>query len=142
MTELNLLTFNINDEIFALDLNYVREVIDKPEIMPVPDAPEFVLGVINLRGEILATIDMKLKLDLGATDISEDDMIIIAEFGNYSTGLLIKNFPTVVQSAEELLEEPTIIQPSIEIELIRGVVELEDDVIVLLNLEKLLEREG
>jgi purine-binding chemotaxis protein CheW len=73
------LTFKLGDEVFALDISRVREVLEHPRITKVPGTPEFMRGVINLRGRVVPVIDIKLKFDMGKTEKTIDTCIIIVE---------------------------------------------------------------
>ena len=73
------LTFTLSDEVFALDISKVREVLDFTTVARVPRTPDFMLGVINLRGSVVPVVDMRLKFGMSATERSVNTCIIIVE---------------------------------------------------------------
>src|SRR5512135_276773 len=73
------LTFKLGDEVFALDIAKVREVLDFTAVTKVPRTPEFMRGVINLRGNVVPVVDMRLKLGLTQTEKTVDTCVVIAE---------------------------------------------------------------
>ncbi len=73
------LTFKLEDEVFALDISKVREVLDFTVVAKVPQTPDFMLGVINLRGRVVPVVDMRLKFGMSATEATVNTCIIIVE---------------------------------------------------------------
>lgn len=80
------LTFRMRDEEYALNISNVREILEVPQITRIPRMPEFMTGVINLRGNVLPVVDLRLKFDLGVTDITDTTAIIVIEVPSGENG--------------------------------------------------------
>src|SRR5512147_1785615 len=92
------LTYKLGDEVFALDITKVREILDFTAITKVPKTPDFMRGVINLRGSVVPVVDMKLKFGLEKTEKTVDTCIIVIE-------IAIDGETTVVGSLADKVEE-------------------------------------
>ena len=73
-------TFLLDDEIYALDVAHAREIVEVPRLTRMPNAPDWIRGVMNLRGSIVPVIDLKQKFDMGATVISGRSCVLLVEF--------------------------------------------------------------
>lgn len=107
------LSFKLGDELFAIHVSGITNIIEVPKITKVPQVPDFMKGVINLRGKILPLIDTKLKLGLTTTEFTSNTCILVLDIvqGNeiISLGILVDN----VQEVSELEEEELILTPSL-----------------------------
>ena len=79
MSSRQYVTFNLGDELFAFEVTTTREILSLAAITKVPQTPEYVLGVINLRGQVVPVVDMRLKLGLPAGDVTDETCIIVVE---------------------------------------------------------------
>ena len=134
------LTFNLNEESFALDVARVREILEFTGVTKVPRTPDFMRGVINLRGSVVPVMDMKLKFNLPPVEKTVNTCIIVVE-------VLIDDEVTVlgalVDSVQEVFElEPSQIEPppragtGLNIEFIRGMGRRDDRFIIILDIDK------
>ena len=137
------LTFHLGEEIFALNVGKVTNILEMQSITKVPKAPEFMTGIINLRGEVLPVIDTNLKLGLKKTETTTNTCILVVEAKISGSGV---RFGAMVDSVQEVLEfEEDKILPSPSIgkkyktELIQGVVEQQDKFIMIIDINKLLD---
>jgi purine-binding chemotaxis protein CheW len=139
------LSFNLKDEVFALDISRVREVLEFDKVTRVPQVPEFMRGVINLRGRVVPVVDMKLKFGMGETDKTVNTCIIIVE-------LTIDDEMTVLgamaDSVKEVIQlEPDEIEPAPRIgthlntEFIKGMGKKDEEFIIILNINKVFSLE-
>lgn len=137
---IQLFTFVLNEEVFALEINNIREVLEYTSITKIPNTPEIMKGIINLRGSVVPVIDMKLKFNMGETKRTVGTCIIIIE-------ILIDDRPTLigalVDSVEEVLElSSDQIEPAPKIgaqfdsELIKGMGKHDGNFIIILDMEK------
>ncbi|RKZ29342.1 chemotaxis protein CheW [bacterium] len=141
MAEIDLVVFKIKTELYSLDISFVKEVVELRPIVPVPETPEFILGVINLRGEVLPVIDIKKRLGFGNVHAEINSKIIIVENDRYKAGLLVESLPYVIHSdTEKIKPEPTTIQPKVDMDLVSGVIE--EDFLVVLDIDRILTRSG
>ncbi len=139
------LTFMLDEETYAIDIRQVREVLDFTEVTRVPRMPEFMRGVINLRGGVVPVVDLRLKFGMAATEKTVDTCIIIMEViidGN--TALL----GALADSVQEVLDlEPDQIEPAPKIgtrlrtDFIRGMGKKNEDFIILLDIDRVFSAE-
>jgi purine-binding chemotaxis protein CheW len=134
------LTFKLGDEVFALDITKVREVLDFTTVTKVPRTPEFMRGVINLRGSVVPVVDLRLKFGMTRTENSVNTCIIITE-------VTVDNDTTILgalaDSVQEVLDlEPGSIAPAPRIgtklrtEFITGMGRRDDRFIIILDIDK------
>ena len=139
------LTFMLEEEVFALDIHKVREVLDFSTVTKVPRTPEFMRGVINLRGTVVPVVDMRLKFEMPRTENSVNTCIIIVE-------LVVANETVVVgamaDSVREVIDlEPEQIEPaprigtSLQTEFIRGMGKHNDNFIIILDIDAVFSTE-
>jgi len=134
------LTFKLDEEIFALDIAKVREVLDYTTITKVPRTPEFMRGVINLRGSVVPVVDMRLKFGMTKTDKTVNTCIIIVEITLVGETVVLGALADAVHEVIEL--EPEQIEPAPKIgtrlktDFIRGMGRRNDAFIILLDIDK------
>jgi purine-binding chemotaxis protein CheW len=134
----HLVTFFLADEEYGLDVRVVQEIIRVTEITHVPRAPEFIKGVINLRGRIIPVVDLKRKLELGEVTTSRLSRIVVVKLRERLVGLLVDGASQVLKipvsnvdaAPEEILD--------VNVSFIRGVAKLQNRLIILLDLQKIL----
>lgn len=135
------LTFKLEDEVFALDISQVREVLDFTTVTKVPRTPEFMRGVINLRGSVVPVVDMRLKFGMSRTEQTVNTCIIIVEISLDNERLILGALADSVQEVIEL--EPGQIEPAPRIgtrlntEFIKGMGKRDDQFIIILDIDKI-----
>ena len=97
-------TFQLDDETYGIDVMQIREVLRSPEISPVPGAPAFVLGIINLRGNVVAIIDTRSRFSLPPREVDDSSRILILEAGDYVVGFLVDSVSEVAELRTEDIE--------------------------------------
>ncbi len=134
------LTFRLGEEVFALDVVQVREVLDLTPITKVPGTPPFMRGVINVRGSVVPVMDMRRKFGLSGTENTQDTRIIVMEL---ALGGEINVIGTLADAVEEVLDlEPGQIEPPPRIgmrwrtEFIRGIGKRDDLFIIILDIDR------
>lgn len=137
----HLTTFFLDREEYGVDVRQVQEIRRVTEITSVPRAPEFIRGVINLRGRILPVLDLRKKLGLGEVAASRDARIVVVKVKERLLGLIVDAASQVLKVAVSKIEPP----PEEVVEkggdYIRGVAKLDDRLIILVDLERLLAQE-
>jgi purine-binding chemotaxis protein CheW len=139
------LTFKLSDEVFALDITKVREVLDFTAITKVPRTPEFMRGVINLRGSVVPVVDMRLKFRMSKTEQSVNTCIIIVEVAVDQETTILGCLADSVQEVMDL--EPDQILPAPKIgtklntEFIKGMGKKDDHFIIILDIDKVFSAE-
>lgn len=135
---LQLVSFKINEEEFGIEILKVQEIIKMVQITQVPNAPEFVDGVINLRGRIIPIIDLRIKLGLARKDHTKNTRIVVVELKNRTIGFIVDEVNEVLRIPKEITEAPPEMIGGINKEFITSIGKLEDRLLILLDLEKIL----
>jgi purine-binding chemotaxis protein CheW len=134
------LTFKLADEIFALDIGKVREVLDFTTVTKVPRMPDFMRGVINLRGSVVPVVDLRLKFGMSATEKTVNTCVIIAEVtvDNDTTilGALADSVQEVIDLGAGDISAAPKIGTMLRTEFIRGMGRRDDRFIILLDFDK------
>ena len=139
---IQLIVFNLGDEEYGTDINQVREIIRTGTITPIPDSPDFIKGVSNVRGEIPVIIDLKARFFLPAVkrDV-EDRHIVITEQEKNIFGLLVDEVTEVLRIPEMDIKSAPELVSRIDREYVSGVITLENRLIIMLDLSKVLSTE-
>lgn len=136
------LTFNVSEESFALNVLNVREVLEFQAASQIPKMPEFMRGVINLRGSIIPVIDLKVKFELGKIEKSVDTSVIVCELKINDEiivmGLLTDSVQEVISLDNNTIEPTPYIGAKIDTSFIQGMGKKGDSFIVILNIENIL----
>jgi purine-binding chemotaxis protein CheW len=141
-TELmQLVTFSIDEEEFGVDILKVQEIIRTMEITKVPRAPAFVEGVINLRGKVIPIIDLRKRFGMAARDHDKNTRIIVIEISQMIVGFVVDSVSEVLRIPANLVEPPPPVVAGLEAEYISGVGKLEDRLLIMLDLNRLLSSE-
>ena len=138
---LQLVTFSTGDEEFGVDILKVQEIILPMSITKVPKAPEFVEGVINLRGKVIPVIDLRRRFGLKSKAQDKYTRIIVIEINQMIVGFVVDSISEVLRIPANTVEPPPPVVAGLESEYISGVGKLEDRLLILLDLDRLLSRE-
>jgi purine-binding chemotaxis protein CheW len=134
------LTFKLEEEIFALDISKVREVLDFTTITKVPRTPEFMRGVINLRGSVVPVVDMRLKFGMTKTENTVNTCIIIVEIDLDGETTVLGALADAVQEVIELesgqIEPAPKIGTRLKTDFIRGMGKRDDAFIIILDIDR------
>lgn len=134
-------TFFLGNEEYALPIFEVQEINRVLDITRVPNSPRFVKGVVNLRGRIIPVIELKNRLNLGEAEIGKDGRIVIAECGPKLLGLMVDRVSQVLNLSPEKIEATPSEAVSMDANYIRGLGILDDRMIIILDLEKVVGKE-
>ncbi len=139
------LTFTLDEEVFAVEISKVREVLDFTAITKVPQTPDFMRGVINLRGSVVPVVDTKLKFGMPATEQKVNTCIVIMEVTLDEETLVLGALADSVQEVFEL--DPAHIEPAPKIgtqlktDFIKGMGKRDDNFIIILNIDRIFSTE-
>ena len=133
-------TFTLGREEYGLPICQVQEINRIGEVTRVPNSPEHVLGVINLRGKILPVIEIKKKLHIGDSEITKESRVVVVEIGKKLLGLLVDKVSQVTSILPSQVEETPDEVVRIHDNYLTGVAKIEEKMIILLNLDKLLAK--
>ena len=134
------LTFKLGDEIFALDVAKVREILDFTTVTKVPQTPDFMRGVINLRGSVVPVVDMRLKFGMSSTERTVNTCIVVVEVDLDGETIILGALADSVQEVIDL--EPDQIEPAPKIgtklrtDFIRGMGKNDSRFIMILDIDK------
>ena len=133
------LVFKIGDEEYGVDIRRITTIIEKDmEIARVPKLPVFIKGVINLRGDIIPVISLRLKFGLSEDVYDSETRIIIVGLDEISAGLIVDSVAEVIELDDDSIESITNIAGDFPLDYIAGVGKAEGKIVTLLNLEKLI----
>lgn len=139
------LTFTLEEENFALEIANVREVLDYTTITRVPRMPAFLRGVINLRGNVVPVIDLRLKLGMDAIEKKTDTCIVIAEImidGELiQVGALADSVKEVISLEAAKISQPPRLGTKLRSEFIRGMGKLDEGFLIILDIERVLSED-
>ena len=138
---LQLVSFVLGNEEFGVDISCVREINRMLQITKVPNAPGYVEGVINLRGRVIPVIDLRQKLGMLRKEHDNNTRIIVVEVNNKTVGFVVDAVNEVLRIPGNITEAPPEIAAGINSEFIKSVGKLEDRLLILLDLEKILSKD-
>ena len=137
-----LATFYVGEALCGMDILKVQEINKLIEMTRVPQAPEYVLGILNLRGEIVTIVDLGKKLRLKSTEMSDKTRNIIVNSNGEHIGLMVERISDVIQAEWANVEAPPANIGGVQGKYFTGVFKTEDRLIGILDVEKVLEEEN
>lgn len=135
------LTFSVGKENYGIGIRYVTEIIGIQEITELPRLPEYIKGIINLRGKIIPVLDMRVRFGKDATAYTDRTCIIIIDIRDIPIGLIVDSVSDVLFIPEKDIVDPPNVQIGFRNKYVMGIGKVDDNVKLLLDCEKLL-REG
>ncbi len=135
---IQLVSFVLEEVEYGINILGVHEIMRYPEITRLPNAPGYIKGVINLRGNIIPVIDMRTRFGMSEAENTELTRIIVVETGEKLIGLLVDNVHQVVRLPEASIDSPAGLIEGVSEEYIVGIGRLRDRLIVILNLDNIL----
>lgn len=136
--ELQVVGFRVGDETFGVPIAHVREIIRVPQITALPNAPEYVEGVINLRGKIISVIDLRKRFGEANPQPGRKNRILVVELHNHIVGLIVNSASEVLKLPPSEIEPPSRVFPDGDLECVTGVGKLSGRLVILVDLAKLL----
>lgn len=131
-------TFRLDGETYGINVMQVQEVLRYSEIAPVPGAPPWVLGIINLRGNVVTVVDTRNRFGLALGDVAEQTRIVIIETDRHVIGILVDAVAEVVYLRESEIETAPQVGNDESAKFIQGVCHRNDQLLILVDLDKLL----
>ena len=136
-----LVGFTIGNELFGVDILMVQEIIKSTPITPVPNSPDFIEGVINLRGNIIPVIDLRKRLNIKkpAEKVKKDIWILILNVTDKVTGFIVDSVTEVLKIQADTIEPPPdIVLAGLQSQYILGVCKIEKQLLILLDFNRIL----
>lgn len=134
-------TFRLDGETYGINVMQVQEVLRYSEIAPVPGAPSYVLGIINLRGNVVTVIDTRHRFGLPAGEVTDNTRIVIIETDNHVIGIMVDSVAEVVYLNQSEIESAPNVGNEESAKFIQGVCHKNDELLILIDLNKLLTHE-
>lgn len=131
-------TFKLAGEKYGVNVMQVREVLRYTEIAPVPGAPIYVMGIINLRGTVVSVVDTRNRFGLASEEITDSSRIVIIEADQHVIGILVDSVAEVVYLRQSEIETAPNIGTDESAKFIQGVTHKNDELLILIELDKLL----
>lgn len=134
-------TFRLENETYGINVMQVQEVLRYTEIAPVPGAPDYVLGIINLRGNVVTVIDTRQRFGLQSTDVTDNTRIVIIEADKQVIGIMVDSVAEVVYLRQSEIETAPNVGNEEAAKFIQGVCNKNDELLILVDLEKMMTAE-
>lgn len=133
--------FRLGRETYGLEISAVLEIITMQTITEIPGTEHYIEGVINLRGRVIPVFNLHTKFELSGGEVTRSTRIVVVEVEGYNIGMLVDGVSEVVKITKDMIEPPSNILGGIEEEYLAGVAKLEDKLVILLDLTKVLRRD-
>jgi len=138
--DLHIVGFRIGRETFGVPISLVHEIVRVPDITAVPDAPDCIEGVINLRGKIVSVVDLRKRFGEKNIHRSKKNRILVAEVEGKMVGLIVDAASEVLKVPPSEVENPPNVFEEGELNYVTGVGKLQDRLVILVDLTKILQR--
>ena len=138
---IQLVSFKIGEEEFGVEILQVREIIKLLEITSIPNSPPFVEGIVNLRGTTVPVISLRKRLNMEIKDADSNTRIVVIDLSGRTIGFIVDAVNEVLRIERNIMENPPEIACGIHQSLIKAIGKLDDRLLILLDLEKILNEE-
>jgi purine-binding chemotaxis protein CheW len=135
---LQYVTFRLDDETYGINVMQIQEVLRYSEIAPVPGSPDYVLGIINLRGNVVTVIDTRRRFGLNDADITDSSRIVVMESADQVMGILVDSVAEVVYLKSSEIEAAPNVGSEESARFIQGVCNRNGELIILVEFDKML----
>lgn len=140
------LSFSLEDELFALGVNRVIEILEVPKITKIPRAPEYMTGVINLRGSVLPLVDTRIKFGMSPVEYTVNTCIVVMEITiegeSVRLGAIVDAVLEVLEVDESIVQSSPSIDAKYKLEFIKGMIHIQEEFIMLLNIDEVFSLEN
>ena len=132
------LTFALGDEEYGVDILKVQEIRGYDAVTRIPDTPDFIKGVINLRGAVLPIVDLASRLGFESTEASDRNVIIVADIGGQVVGLLVDAVSDILTVTDDVIQPTPDVASDTAKTFVRGLIAMDGRMISLIGLERVL----
>ena len=140
-TEQQLVVFDLASEAYGVDIGAVREIIRLQDITRVPRTPDFVEGVINLRGKVIPVVDLRKRFMLPVAVQNDDNRIVVVDIGGQDIGVVVDAVTEVLRILSDSVELPSSVITTADSDYLMGICKMESRLIILLDLERVLSED-
>ncbi len=142
VVEKQLVVFDLVGESYGVDISSVREIIQMQAVTAVPESPEFVEGLINLRGVVIPVLDLRKRFGLESAEHNQDTRIMVVDCKGQDIGIVVDSVAEVLRISSELIEPASSVVTGADSQYLRGIVKLQDRLVILLDVELLLSEDA
>jgi Chemotaxis signal transduction protein len=142
VTEGKFLTFALGAEEYGIEILNVREIICLMDITTVPQTPDYMKGVINLRGKVIPVIDLRLKFSMPEEVHTQETCVIVVEVNNAQIGIIVDSVSEVLDIKSTAIEDAPSFGQGIDTDFIMGLGKTKEKIIILLDIDEVLSSEG
>ena len=132
------LTFTLGTEEYGIEILKVQEIRSYEQVTKIANAPEFIKGVVNLRGTIVPIVDMRIKFNLGAADYTQFTAVIILNVARRVLGMVVDSVSDVIALGSEQIRPAPDFSSSFDVEFITGLGTVDERMLILVDIEKLM----
>jgi len=132
------LTFHLGKEVYGIDIYHVIEIVGIQQITEIPDMPDYVKGVINLRGQVIPVMDVRMRFNMAPLQYNDRTCVIVTRLDNENIGLVVDNVEEVVSIPEKDISHPPKVGKKTAHQYIKGMGKTGDDVKIILDADKLV----
>lgn len=136
-----MVVFRLAGEYYAVDIHQVREIIRVPDITRVPRTPDFVEGVINLRGSVIPIIDLRKRFGMEAAEADDEQRIVVVELDDKTLGVIVDAVTEVLRIDRDRIEPPSPYIVNVDTQYITGIARLDERLVILLDAARVLSTE-
>lgn len=130
-------TLGLGEEKYGIEVGKTREIIARYEIVPLPKTPDFIEGIISLRGDIIPVVDLRKRFELESKARGEETRVIVVELREFTVGIQVDSVFEVLKLSEGDIEPPPPLVSGLKADYLEGVAEINEHLITILNLEKI-----
>ncbi len=138
--EKQLVVFNLGSEAYGVDISAVREIIRMQDITKVPRTPDFIEGVINLRGRVVPVVDLRKRFNLPSAQQSKDSRVVVVDIGAQDLGMIVDSVTEVLRVHDDAVEPLSDVITTSGPDYILGIAKLEKRLVILLDLQQVLSK--
>ncbi|MEE8452159.1 MAG: chemotaxis protein CheW [Thermoguttaceae bacterium] len=139
---MQLVSFHLADETYGIEITKIREIILMGEITRIPQTPHYVKGLINLRSTVIPVIDLRARFGLPETDLTGESRIMVLHVGTRTIGIIVDAVSEVLRITNAEIAPPPPTVAGLGREYLTGLVKLEDQLLILLDIDKILGEEA
>ncbi len=138
---LQLVSFRLGDEEYGMEITKIREIILMGEITQIPETPDYVKGLINLRSTVIPVIDLRIRFNLPVGEFTDETRIMVLNVGDKTIGIIVDAVSEVLRVANDKIAPPPPTVAGLGHDYLTGLVKLEDRLLILLDIDKLFGQE-